>query len=368
MSTETTLLYQIALTCINRVGNVTARHLLSLVDDVSELFTMPRKQLLHLPGITPMLADEITKKEVLETAAQEQDFVLRNGITPYFIADEAYPFRLRECCDAPVIFYYKGNADLNAAKIVSIVGTRKITSYGSDATEALIDGLKDLAGDLIIVSGLAYGVDVCAHRAALRNEIPTIGVLAHGLDRIYPYLHRYTADQMLENGGLLTEFPTKTEPDRQNFVRRNRIIAGLSDAVIVVESAVKGGSMITAEIANSYSREVFAIPGRSIDENSQGCNRLIRLNKAGLITCAADLQEALGWDMQRRRKVQQAQLPLAMNEEEELIIGVLAKEETQINSLVIQTNLPIHRLSPVLFEMELRGVVRCLPGGFYKLA
>ena len=367
MSSETALFYQIALTCINRVGNVTARHLLSLVDDVSELFTMPRAQLLRLPGLTPLLADEIAKKEVLEKAAREQEFVLRNGIKPYFITDDSYPYRLRECCDAPVIFYYKGNADLNTPKIVSIVGTRKITPYGNDVTEALVEGLKGLAGDLIVVSGLAYGVDVCAHRAALRNKISTVGVLAHGLDRIYPYLHRYTAEEMLENGGLLTEFPSGTEPDRQNFVRRNRIIAGLSDAVVVIESAVKGGSMITAEIANSYSRDVFSVPGRSVDENSQGCNRLIRLNKAGLITGATDLLEALGWDMQKKTRPHQAQLPLAMNEEEETVIGILAKEETQINTLVVQANLPIHRLSPILFEMELRGVVRCLPGGFYKL-
>ena len=367
MNPDDKLLYQIALTCIRGVGGITARHLLSLVDDVCELFAMPKTQLSRLPGITPLLVESITDKEVLEKAARERDFVLENDIVHYFITDESYPYRLRECCDAPLIFYYKGNANLDALKIVSIVGTRKITPYGTEMTESIIEGLKELGSDLLIVSGLAYGIDVCAHRAALKNNIDTVGVLAHGLDRIYPSLHRHTANEMLDRGGLLTEFPSKTEPDKANFVRRNRIIAGLADLVIVAESARKGGSMITAEIAASYSREVFAVPGRSSDENSQGCNFLIRTNRAGLITNAADLLEAMSWDAGKRRKHIQPQLPLAMNEDEELIIRVLAKEETQINSLLVQTDLTINRLSPVLFEMEMRGVVRCLPGGFYKL-
>ena len=368
MSPEDNLLYQIALTCIKGVGNMTARHLLSLVDDVSELFAISKKQLSCLPGISQMLVDAITDKEVLERAAKERDFVLENDIVHYFITDKSYPYRLRECCDAPLIFYYKGNANLDALRIVSIVGTRKITTYGAEMTEAIVEGLKDLGENLLIVSGLAYGIDVCAHRAALKNNIDTVGVLAHGLDRIYPPLHRHTANEMLDRGGLLTEFPSKTEPDKQNFVRRNRIIAGLADVVIVAESARKGGSMLTAEIATSYSREVFAVPGRSSDENSQGCNFLIRTNRAGLINNAADLLEAMDWSTGKRSKASQPQLPLAMNEDEELIIRLLAKEETQINSLLVQTNLTINRLSPILFEMEMRGVIRCLPGGFYKLS
>ena len=367
MNPEEKLRYQIALTCIKGVGVMTARHLLSLVEDASELFSMPKKQLAALPNIGPQLVEAITDKSVLNRAARERDFILENDIIPYFITDDSYPYRLRECCDAPLIFYYKGNANLNALRVVSIVGTRKITTYGADMTEAIVDGLKEFGEGLLIVSGLAYGIDICAHRAALKNNIETVGVLAHGLDRIYPSLHRHTAKEMLDQGGLLTEFPSCTEPDRANFVRRNRIIAGLADTVIVAESARKGGSMITAEIAISYSREVFAVPGRSSDENSQGCNFLIRTNRAGLINSAANLTEAMGWSAEKRGKVAQPQLPLAMNEEEEIIIRLLAKEEIQINSLLIQTDLPINRLSPILFEMEMRGVIRCLPGGFYKL-
>ncbi|MDD6211446.1 MAG: DNA-processing protein DprA [Bacteroidales bacterium] len=367
---EPSLLYQIALTRINGVGNITARHLLSLVDDVSELFTTPKTKLSLLPGLSPLLLEKITDKKILTEAAKETDFVLKHSITTFFITDEAYPYRLRECPDAPVLLYYKGNANLNSSKIISIVGTREMTQYGKEAAEKIIKGLQNGPKDLLIISGLAYGVDICAHRTALHNGISTIGVLAHGLDRIYPSIHRNTAKQMIGEGGLITEFPSGTKPDRQNFVKRNRIIAGLSDATIVIESAEKGGSIITAEIANSYYREVFAVPGRRDDHYSQGCNQLIRQNKAGLIGSASDLFEAMGWNtrIEEKNEPKEAQLPLAMNEEEELIIQTLQKEkEIQINHLLIQTNLPIHRLSPILFDLELRGIIRCLPGGIYKL-
>lgn len=368
MSTEPSLLYQIALTCIKHVGNATAKHLLTLVDDVSELFTSSKDKLRSIPGIPPTLINEIADKNVLKRADKEMDFVLKNNITPFFINSKNYPYRLLECNDAPILFYYKGTANLNAPKIISIVGTRNMTPYGNSATNAIIDGLKHLSDELLIISGLAYGIDISAHRAALRNNIPTIAVLAHGLDRIYPSIHKNTAYAMLRKGGLISEFMTETKPDRQNFVKRNRIIAGLSDAVLVVESGQKGGSIITAEIANSYFREVFAIPGRNDDEYSRGCNHLIRLNKAGLIENASDLLEAMNWQSPKKEKNVEIQLPLAMNEEEEIIIQILAKEkESQINDLSVHSNIPIHKLSSLLFNLEFRGIIRCCPGGIYKL-
>ena len=367
MSTEPSLLYQIALTCVKHVGNATAKHLLTLVDDVSELFTCGKDKLKLIPGIPPLLINEISNKEVLKKAAKEMDFILKNNITPFFINNKNYPYRLLECDDAPILFYYKGTANLNAPKIISIVGTRNMTPYGNSITNTIIDGLKHLSDELLIVSGLAYGIDISAHRAALRNNIPTIAVLAHGLDRIYPYVHKNTAYAMLEKGGLLTEFTTETKPERYNFVKRNRIIAGLSDATLVIESGEKGGSIITAEIANSYSREVFALPGRPNDENSRGCNRLIRLNKAALIENASDLLVAMNWQTSSKEKNIEIQLPLAMDEEEEIIIQILAKKkECQINDLSVYSNIPIHKLSSILFNLEFRGIIRCCPGGIYK--
>lgn len=362
------LLYRIALTMIKGVGDGIARQLLQFFGDEEAVFTEKKRLLETIPGIGSTLSAEIRRPEVLQAAEAELRFVEDNKITPFFISDPHYPSRLKECEDAPVLFYFKGKADLDAPKILSIVGTRRITEYGRQQTEALIEGLSQEYPDLLIVSGLAYGVDICAHRNALKYHLPTVGVLAHGLDRIYPPMHRATAIDMLPCGGLLTDFPSGTDPDRPNFVKRNRIVAGLADATVVVESAEKGGSLITADIAFSYGREVYTFPGRATDEHSKGCNALIRQNKAALITCAADLINSLGWNLSTHRQPKQIELCFDLTEEETRIVECLRKEKEQhINELAILLSIPVHQLTPVLFELEMKGVVKNLPGGRYRL-
>lgn len=277
---------------------------------------------------------------------------------------------MRECDDAPLALFYRGNADLNALHVINMVGTRHATPYGQDICTRFLADLSVLCPNALIVSGLAYGIDIHAHRAALQNHFKTIGVLAHGLDRIYPAEHRKTAVSMLEQGGLLTEFTSGTNPDRQNFVKRNRIVAGMSDATVVIESAAKGGALITAELAESYHRDCFAFPGRCNDEYSIGCNNLIRKNQAVLITSAEDLVKAMGWESSpKTEKTVQRELFPDLSEEEERIVKRLGKmsEGLQINTLVIDTNIPVNRMSALLFELEMKGVIRALAGGVYRL-
>lgn len=362
-------IYQIGLTMINGVGDILARHLLEVLGDAEAVFTEKRRALEKIPGIGDVTAAEIKRADVLLRAEREWAFARKNGISLYFLTDPDYPKRLRECPDAPVLFYFKGNTDLNATHILSVVGTRRASAYGQEVTERLLRDLSATFPDLLIVSGLAYGIDVCAHRNALKNQLPTVGVLAHGLDRIYPPAHRSTAVEMLERGGLLTDFPSGTNPDRQHFIRRNRIVAGLADATVVVESAEKGGSLITADLAFSYGRDVYAFPGRITDLNSKGCNNLIRQNKAGLITCADDLILSMRWDVAQKTEALpvQTQLLFPENEEGERILSFLGTcKEAHINELSIALNLPVHQLSSLLFELELDGKIRSMPGSIYK--
>lgn len=362
-------IYQIGLTMINGVGDILARHLLEALGDAEAVFTEKRQSLEKISGIGDSIIAEIKRADVLLRAEKELAFAQKNGISIYFLKDMNYPERLRECPDAPVLFYFKGNADLNAAHIISVVGTRGASAYGQEVTERLLRDLSVIFPDLLVVSGLAYGIDICAHRNALKNQLPTVGVLAHGLDRIYPPVHRSTAVEMLERGGLLTDFPSGTNPDRQNFIRRNRIVAGLADATIVIESAEKGGSLITADIAFSYGRDVYAFPGRVTDINSKGCNGLIRQNKGGLITCADDLIMAMRWDVAQKTDALpvQTQLLFPENEESERILSFLEmRKESHINELSVALNLPVHQLSSLLFELELDGKIKSMPGSIYK--
>lgn len=363
-------LYQLALTMIKGVGGQTARQLLQAVGDEKAIFTEKKSLLEKIPGIGSTTSSEILRPEVLQRAEKEMAFIEKNKITTFFYTEDAYPFRLKECDDAPLLFYFKGNTNLNATKIISIVGTRHASEYGIDNTECLIRDLSIQYPGLLIVSGLAYGIDIAAHRAALKHGLPTVGVMAHGLDRIYPPAHRNTAVNMLGNGGLLTDFPSETNPDRPNFVKRNRIVAGLADATIVIESAEKGGSLITADIAFSYGREVYSFPGRTTDEYSKGCNSLIRQNKAGLITSAPDLISALCWDTEYKATSlpQQISLIFDLTKEEELILSCLKTEKSlQINQLSAILELPINQLSPILFNLEMQGILKNMPGGVYKL-
>ncbi len=311
--------------------------------------------------------------EARARAEAELEFCQKHGIQPLPMNDEHYPARLRECDDAPLMLFYRGNADLNQQRVINIVGTRHCTAYGKDVISRFVRDLKALCPQLMIVSGLAYGVDINAHRAALENGYETVGVLAHGLDQIYPPRHRETAVKMISQGGLLTEFFTQTNADKVNFVRRNRIVAGMSDACILVESAARGGGLITARLSRDYNRDVFAFPGRVGDEYSKGCNNLIRNNGAALITSAQDFVEAMGWitDAQlneARQKGIERQLFPSLSPEEMQIVGALQKQnDQQINMLSVTSNLPVARLTAILFELELKGVVKVLAGGTYHL-
>lgn len=362
-------IHQLALTMINGVGSITARQLLESLGSAEAVFSENPRLLERIPGIGETTASAIKDSDALLKAEQELKFIEKNNIKCIFIEDKDYPKRLKECNDAPLVLYYKGNADLNAKHIISIVGTRKISDYGRNLTENLIQGISEKFPDTLIISGLAYGVDVCAHRNALKCGLPTVGVLAHGLDRIYPAVHRQTAIEMLDKGGLLTDFPSDTNPDRANFLKRNRIVAGISEATIVVESADKGGSLVTADLAVSYSRDVYTFPGRTTDYNSKGCNNLIRKNKAGLITSAEDLIESLGWETTFKQKETSLQtcFDFGLTEEQEAVLKVLCNEgEMHINSLSISLSMPVHKISSILFELEMNGKVRALPGNVYK--
>lgn len=324
-----------------------------------------------VPGASPKLGKLLGDKSLIEHAEREMEFVEKNNIQLICKGDEAYPYRLAECNDAPLVLHHMGKANLNAKHIVSIVGTRHASEYGKSLCENFVTDLAKFVPDTLIISGLAYGIDICAHRAALKAGLPTIGVLAHGLDRIYPNAHRVTAKQMLENGGLLTEFMSGTEPFKPYFVQRNRIVAGMADATIVVESASKGGSLITASLAQGYDRECFAFPGRVNDQYSQGCNELVSRNRAALITSAYDFVEAMNWEVAKKKKSAnelQTELFPEMTAEESNIMTALRENSDglQVNQMVVQLNIPINKLLPLLFEMEMKGYVKAVAGGRYR--
>lgn len=327
-----------------------------------------------LPDATQRLIDALKDvSEPLRRAEAELEYDEAHGITPLTMNDTRYPSRLRECDDAPLMLFYKGNADLNRARVLSIVGTRHCTSYGQDLIRRFCDDLRQICPDVLIISGLAYGVDICAHRNALRSGFYTAAVLAHGLDTIYPSSHRDTAREMLTRGGLITEFLTGTNADKVNFVRRNRIVAGMADATLLVESASHGGGLITTGIAQSYGRDVFAFPGAVGMTYSEGCNNLIRDNGAALITCAADLAAAMTWDndsalRDARQQGIERQLFPELTDDEQLIVSTLAKtNDMQINMLAVRTGIPVQRMSALLFSLEMKGVVRMYAGGTYHL-
>ncbi len=366
------LLYQLALTQINGVGDIIARQLLNTFGTPENIFKANRKDIQKVVGIANKLADEILNPDVFRKAEKELFFVEKNKIKVLFFNEEQYPNRLRECSDAPILLYYKGNADLNADKIISVVGTRKSSNWGNLFCDSFIKGLSDTIPDTLIISGLAYGIDVNAHKAALKNNMPTVGVLAHGLDRIYPQVHRQVAIEMLDNGGLLSDFPSKTEPDKFNFVRRNRIVAGIADATIVVESDIKGGSLITAEIANSYCKDVFAVPGRINDKYSAGCNKLIANHKADLFLSTEYFLQQMGWDKTTERKNKaplQCELFVELNAEEQKIVNILkdCNEALHIDFIATNTGIPTYQLYAILLQLEMKNLVKNLPGNTFSI-
>ncbi len=364
-------LYSIALTMIPGVGHIGAKRLVDGMGSAADVFRLRNELPDRLPGVSRRIVEALDAPRAIERAREELAFVQKKHIRCLTLADEAYPSRLRECEDAPVVLFFRGNADLNALRIVSVVGTRRTTDYGLQTCATFLRELKELCPDVLVVSGLAYGIDIQAHREALANSLPTVGVLAHGLDRIYPSAHRKTAVEMLAQGGLLTEFLSGTMPDRYNFISRNRIVAGMSDAVVVVESAEKGGSLITAGLAGSYNRDCFAFPGRAGDTSSRGCNLLIRENKASLLLSAEELVTDMGW-MEKTAPANgecvQRSLFLNLSDEEQLVVRLLEQQgDLQINTLVVAANIPVHRMNAILFELEMKGVVRVLAGGVYQL-
>ena len=364
-------IYASALTRIPGIGNIALCNLIKQLGSATAIF-QHRKELSQLvPGVSDKLIKALDCSEAFKRAEEELVFADKNQIKCLTFNDKDYPDRLRECDDAPIVLYYRGNTELNSLRVISIVGTRHATPYGLDLCNAFIRQLSEICPDALIVSGLAYGIDIQAHRTALQYNFPTVGVLAHGLDRIYPSAHRKTAISMMDNGGLLTEFMSGTNPDKQNFVKRNRIVAGMCDAAIVVESAAKGGALITAELAGSYHKDCFAFPGKVTDMYSAGCNELIKNNKASLIMNAEDFVQAMGWDYQTKAKTGNVQRELfpELSSEEKIIIEVLEKntEGMQINNLVVACNIPISQMSSILFELEMKGVIRAMAGGIYRL-
>lgn len=361
------LLYQIALTRVPNIGDVHARALVEHYGDAASVFTAKRKELENLEGIGIVRANNIKSFSAFGACEDEIKFIAQYKVQPLFITSDDYPQRLLNCYDCPVLIYFRGNANLNCSRIISIVGTRNNTDYGKAACERLLEDLT--RQDILVVSGLAFGIDTIAHKAALRNGLPTVGVLAHGLDRIYPSQNRSLAKQMAEQGGLLTEFPSNTIPDKQNFPKRNRIVAGMCDAIVVVETTRKGGSMITAELGNGYNKDVFAFPGRITDPKSDGCNYLVKSNKASLISSAADLLEIMNWKVEQQPlQTKQRELFIDLSADERVILDLLASRDgIQIDKLYFKSGLSSSAMAAALLMLEMHGLVKSLPGKIYQL-
>ena len=360
------LKFRIALTLLPDVGPVLAKSLVSYCGSVAGVFARKKTFLERIPGIGPKTAASITRHPSFQRAEKEVAFIRRYKIKPLFYLDADYPARLKNCEDAPVLLYQKGPADLNTGRLLAVVGTRKVTDYGKDLVDHLVQDLAPLK--VTIVSGMAYGVDILAHKYSLRYDVPTVAVMAHGLDRIYPGVHKPVAEKMLAAGALLTEYPSDTNPDRENFPSRNRIVAGLCDATVVIESGIKGGAMITAELANSYNKDVFAFPGRVSDEYSIGCNELIRKNKAMLVQTAGEIASIMNWEEKKKPEIpRQLSLLTELKVEEKTLVDILKEGKTGIDTLSLKAGMPVSKVSTTLLNLEFAGVLKSLPGKIYEL-
>ena len=362
----TDLLYQIALTLVPNIGDVHARALINNYGDAASVFKAKKKELENIEGIGSVRAGNIKMFQDFTSCEAEVKFIEQYKITPLFITDKNYPQRLLNCYDSPLLLYYRGTTSLNVPKIISIVGTRNHSDYGKSVCEKLVEELH--AENVLIVSGLAYGIDTIAHKAALKNNLQTVGVLAHGLDKIYPPQNKSLAKQMIENGGLLTEFLSGSNPDKQNFPKRNRIVAGVCDALVVIESGKKGGSLITAELANGYNKDVFAVPGRINDTKSEGCNYLITNNKASLLCGANDLLELLNWKPVTKPAKKQRELFIEFTADEKIVVDILQQQESiQVDQLYYKSGLSSSAMAAALLMLEMQGIVLSLPGKVYKI-
>lgn len=360
------LIYKIALTQIPGIGTVQAKQLLKHFESPENIFKEKKSALSHLENIGAVRAKNIKSFTDFSVIEKEIKFIEKNKITPLFIQDDNYPKRLLNCYDPPIMLYFRGNADLNTTKIISIIGTRNNSDYGKMVTEKLIEDLATM--NILIVSGLAYGIDTIAHKASLKNNLSTVGVLAHGLQSIYPQQHASIAKEMCAQGGLLTEYISTTKPDKHNFPKRNRVVAGMSDATVVVETAIKGGSMITAELANNYNRDVFAFPGKTTDSKSAGCNYLIKNNKAVLLTSAQDLIEFMSWEIKVQKKKVQKELFIEFSDEEKIILQLFAEIELlHIDDIYLKSGLNSSAVAAAILNLEFQNVLTSLPGKMYKM-
>nr|MBK9652674.1 DNA-protecting protein DprA [Bacteroidota bacterium] len=362
------LKYKIASTLIAGVGNMLAKTLVSYCGSFEAIFKEKKSHLEKIPGVGPVTCKKILAFKDFDRTEKEIEFIRKYKIQAWSYLDKQYPDKLRQCFDSPVMIYFKGNCDFNLQPCLAFVGTRKATDYGKQLCEEIIEAL--IPYNVNIISGLAYGIDICAHKQALKCDITTVGVLAHGIDKIYPPAHRSVAEKMLHNGGLITEYISETNPDRENFPTRNRIIAGLCNATIVIEAGERGGALITAEIANSYNRDVFAIPGRSTDEYSKGCNRLIKLQKAQMVESAADICYQLGWQNDakaEKEKHKQVKLFIDLTPDEKTIYDFLINnDQSGIDNICIACEMSTSRTAAALLSLEFAGLVKSMPGKIFK--
>lgn len=363
---NTQLTYQIGLTFLKGIGPRKASQLVSKLGSLEAVFSEKLSSIHHLTGIGKSVLTNMQRDKALHLAEEQVNYVIKHSVATHFYLDANYPRRLKQCEDAPLLLYSKGNLDPNPIRVVSIVGTRASTEYGRNLCEELIHSIKD--SEIQVISGMAYGIDICAHHLCVKNNIQTIGILGHGLDRLYPSAHNRTAEQMFLNGGLMTEFIPGTNPDRENFPMRNRIVAGMSDATIVIESKKSGGSLITAELANDYNRDVFAFPGNVGQQFSEGCNMLIQKHKAQLVLNGADFLKQMNWEEQKNAKTIQRSCFIELNEEEQNVCKHLEGSSGEhVDVLSLKTMLSISALNVQLFHLEMKGVVRSMPGKKYSL-
>lgn len=361
------LFWLIALNLIDGIGVKNAKNLISYTGSIEAIFTEKHHALIKIPGIGNITASKIKNSSVFKRAEQELKFIEKYKIKHKSYFEKNYPHRLKQCEDAPLLFFYKGDVDFEHKKIITIVGTRKSTEYGKQNIKNLITDLATRGHNPIIVSGLAYGTDIYAHKEAIKNNLQTVAVLGHGLDRVYPQAHTSIAKQIITQGALLSEFLSETNPDRQNFVKRNRIVAGLSDCTIVIESGKKGGSLITADIANSYSRDVFAYPGNITNDQSIGCNKLIKNHKAALIENILDLEYIMGWDNENKNIQTKLVIPPSLNKQEQLVFSTITKEKSiNIDVLCEKTKINSSDIAIILLNLELHNIIKVFPGNMYK--
>ncbi len=364
--TKDELIAVLRLQNIPNIGDITAKKLITHCGSPIAVFTDKMKHLEKIEGIGRVILRGLQNKKYLHAAEMEYEFILRNNISCSYFRDVDYPKYLKHCVDAPILLFKRGNMQLENKKIISIVGTRNSTSYGRAFCEEFIENIAPL--DPVIISGFAYGIDICAHRTAIKYGLQTIACVAHGLNQIYPKAHLKYVDEICKNGGFLTEFWSTSNPDRENFLKRNRIIAGISEATIVIESAEKGGSLVTADMANNYNRDVFAVPGRVKDKSSLGCNNLIKGQRAHMLTSAADLIYLMNWQLEESVTAPvQKQLFVELDENEKIIYSFLRKDGRQlVDQIALECHLPVFKTVSSLLTMEMKGMIRPLPGKQYE--